>query len=107
MTFQMNLKSYEFVMVLVFVCLSAGCATTLPQRAAPEKDSAIVEEDIKEGPRDESTSAPEPVPPEAIGPPAPPAEQPPPLTGPVDRPPRRFIWKDQKGSGRRWEPAPQ
>jgi len=92
--------------LLMLVCWIAGCATTVPQRATPpQKDSAIVEEDIKDEPRDGATQAPGPPTPGVSAPSGLPTEQPPPLTGPADRAPRRFIWKDQKGSGRSWAPA--
>jgi hypothetical protein len=102
----MKRNLFGVMLALFLICWIAGCATPVPKPVTPVlRDPAIVEEDIKEPSGGEATEPPEAQSPGVTQSPAPPAEETVPATGPVDRTPRRFIWKDRKGSGRSWAPA--
>lgn len=104
----MTPKPFQVFLACVLLTAICGCSSMVPHRrqGQVEKPSAIVEEDIS---RDQAEQAPAetqfPLPDQVEGPPAPPALEPPPLTDPRDRPPRKFIWRDRKGPQRSWERA--
>lgn len=102
----MNSRLCQLFLILLLIVWAGGCAGILPQRATPEKDSKIVEEDIKaDQPGRSLTDEPMPASPSLDGLPLPPSEQVPRMTAPGERPPRRFIWRDREGSQRGWEPV--
>jgi hypothetical protein len=101
---------------LVILLSLWGCSSLMPQKKESLNPPKIIEEDVAEnrsappnggtGPQtgSDGTSPPsggmgDTVPPamgnQAIG-----------DVDPTNRPARRFIWRDKKGSGRSWQPAP-
>ncbi len=89
---------------VIFCSLVIGCASTPPQRRESLQGPRIHEEELSEGqPRNFG----EEEAPGVSGPPAPPAEGPPTAIEQGSRSPRRFIWRDKKGSEKAWDNAPQ
>ncbi len=90
--------------LITFICLVCGCATTVPQKKEVLRDQKIHEEElpddtVRRSGEDEQIPA-------IGGPPAPAAESP--STKEYgNRSPRRFIWRDRKGSEKAWDTAPQ
>ena len=90
--------------LMIFCCVLCGCSSTVPQRKEVLKEPKVQEEELPDDAlrrpgEDEQIPA-------ISGPPAPAVESP---TNPEQgsRSPRRFIWRDRKGSEKAWDTAPQ
>lgn len=113
----MDGKSFEskgslmFSKLVMLVCSVAliglcGCSGKVADKTAPSHEPRIVEEDLPDSRAPQTPRDQEPPPPVIMGGPegSLPGEVPP-SAGPGMRQPRRYIWKDKKGSERGWEPS--
>jgi hypothetical protein len=86
--------------LMIFCCVLYGCSSTAPQRKEVLKEQKIHEQDLP----DDTVRRPgedEQIP-GISGPPAPAAESPTNVEH-GSRSPRRFIWRDRKGSEKAWD----
>jgi hypothetical protein len=101
---RMSRNLTQIGILMIFCCVLYGCASTVPQRKEVLKEQKIHEQDLP----DDTVRRPgedEQIP--AIsGPPAPAAESPTNVEH-GSRSPRRFIWRDRKGSEKAWDTDPQ
>lgn len=92
--------------VLLFLFCLSGCANVFQKDVLPTRKPGVLEEDITDARRPQpDVSEQQTYRPDVAGPPAPPVEGYVPGADTGNRPPRRIIWRDRKGSERQAEPA--
>jgi len=102
----MTSKPIQLLLLLLLVASLSGCAGILQKPKASEREPKITEENIRDnqaGEIDPNTGTLQD--PDFAGQPGHSVEGPSSSSEPADRPPRRFIWRDGKGSRPSWEPA--
>lgn len=98
----------RLAVLVLFLVGVAGCSSVIESTKAPSAEREVVEEDVAEtepAPPAGDQSQVLPAPQDSI--PFPSVQGDHPDGEPRDRPPRRLIWRDQKGSVRGWAPAPE
>lgn len=108
----MTSKPIQLLLLLILVASLSGCSGILQKRKASERGPKITEEDVRDNQAGGTNEAGEIDPntgtlrdPDIAGQPGHSVEEPSSSSEPADRPPRRFIWRDGKGSRPSWEPA--
>jgi hypothetical protein len=103
--------SLMFSKLVILVCSVAliglcGCSGKVADKGAPIHEPRITEEDLPNSRAPQTPRDQEPPPPVIMGgPEGTPTGEVSPSAGPGSKQPRRYLWKDKKGSERGWEPS--